>query len=238
LLEVIGYITRPLWDGHPGRDALGDIPTIGWVGGGADVTTVTVTTNATVTTTVTATVAVPDDLAHQARWAAAQGHGVVIADHPDAISAVRGIGSDGRVRQHMMAAIMHLLKANPPRDHISSFDHSLALADQLRAMIKQLSETIGAQLAAHGRQWGDLAGYLDGMSDWARWLMERPGVFHRKTVKLAHENRDDAAAQSGAEEIYDRVARTIRQWNAGVTLLIAPTGSRKSTESAGARWTT
>ena len=32
------------------------------------------------------------------------------------------------------------------------------------------------------------------------------------------------------QEIYDRVARTIRQWNAGVTLLIAPTGSRKSTE--------
>ena len=41
------YITRPAWDGHPGRDALGDIPTIGWVGGGTDVTTVTVTaTNA------------------------------------------------------------------------------------------------------------------------------------------------------------------------------------------------
>ena len=224
------YITRPLWDGHPGCDALGDIPTIGWVGGGTDVTTVTVTTSATVTTTVTATVAVPDDLAHQARWAAAQGHGVVIADHPDAISAVRGIGSDGRVRQHMMAAIRHLLKANPPRDHISCFDHSLALADQLHAMIKQLSETIGAQLAAHGRQWGDLAGYLDGMSDWARWLMERPGAFHRKTVKLAHENRDDDAAQAGAEEIYDRVARTIEEANEGVTLLIAPTGSRKSTE--------
>ena len=68
------------------------------------------------------------------------------------------------------------------------------------------------------------------MSDWARWLIERPGAFHRKTVKLAHENRDDDAAQPGAEEIYDRVARTIEEANEGVTLLIAPTGSRKSTE--------
>jgi hypothetical protein len=55
----------------------------------------------------------------------------VIADHPDALSAVLGIGSDGAVRSHMMAAIRHLLKINPPQDHISYIDHSLALADKL-----------------------------------------------------------------------------------------------------------
>jgi hypothetical protein len=238
------YITRPIWGGHPGCDVLGDIPTIGWVGGGTDITTVTATAAATVTTTVTATVAVPPDLEHQARWAAAQGHGVVIADHPDAISAVRGIGSDGRVRQHMMAAIAHLLKANPPPDHVSYIDYSLALADQLRAMVPEHSEVIGAQLAAHGRQFADLTTYMEGMADWARWLIERPGAFSRKTVKLTHEEHDDDAVNPDAQTIFDRVQRTMLEFyqrrlaifsaremdDNAITLLIAPTGSRKSTE--------
>ena len=74
------YIQRPHWVEHPDRDVLGDIPTIGWVKGTHDY------------------LAVPDDLTHTARWAKAQGHSSDIADHPDAESAVRGIGSDGRVR--------------------------------------------------------------------------------------------------------------------------------------------
>ena len=87
------------------------------------------------------------------------------------------------------------------------------------------------QLAAHGRQWGDLAGYLDGMADWARWLIERPGAFHRKTVKLAHEERDEMPRSTGAQEILrSRRAHHRGRPNDGVTLLIAPTGSRKSTE--------
>jgi hypothetical protein len=223
------YITRPLWAGYPGRDVLGDIPTIGWVGGGADITTVTAITGATVTATVTATVAVPDNLAHQARWAAAQGHGVVIADHPDAIAAVRGICSDGRIRQHAMAAIVHLLKANPAPDHVSAIDHSIALAKTLQAMIKQHEAGISAQLAAHGRSWADLAGYLNGMDDWARWLIERPGALNRKTVKLAHEQRAPPLAEDGKQAIFDRVANIINDHNEGVRLVIAPTGARKST---------
>ena len=79
------YIKRPHWVEHPDRDVLGDIPTIGWVKGASDY------------------LAVPDDLTHTARWAKAQGYSGDIADHPDAESAVRGIGSEGQLREHMKA---------------------------------------------------------------------------------------------------------------------------------------
>jgi hypothetical protein len=206
------YITRPYWDAHPDRDPLGDCPTIGWIRGACE------------------TVTVPDDIAHKARWAKAQGYDAVIANHPDALSAVLGIGSDGAVRSHMMAAIRHLLKINPPPDHISYIDHSLALADKLATMIAQHEEEIRKQLAAKGRQWGEVTGYLPGnMSDWACWLMERPGALNRKTVRLAREEREAATAQPSKQEIFDRVARTIEHAGDGVKLLIAPPGSRKST---------
>src|SRR5262245_59526771 len=100
------YIKRPHWVTHPDRDVRGDIPTIGWV------------------KRVHEYLAVPADLTYQARWAKAQGHGNIIADHPDAESAVRGIGSDGRLREHMLAAVVHLLHANPISDVVSFVDHS------------------------------------------------------------------------------------------------------------------
>ena len=243
------YIARPRWDGHGVADVLGNIKTIGLQGGSTGITTLKVAAAVPVTTTTTATVTVPDDLAHRARWAQAQGHGVVIADHPDAITAVQAIGSDGRIRQHMMAAIVHLLKANPPADHVSAIDHGLALADQLQAMVAQHSETITAQLATHGRSWGDIAHYVAGMADWARWLIERPGALKRRTIRLTHEQPSEGAQQPGvqpeAQAIFDRVAGVFEAFyelrlslftgapeadDNNATLLIAPTGSRKSTE--------
>ena len=68
------YIKRPHWVEHPDRDVLGDIPTIGWVKGTHEY------------------LAVPDDLTHRRAGRQAQGHNVDIADHPDAETAVRGIG--------------------------------------------------------------------------------------------------------------------------------------------------
>jgi hypothetical protein len=47
------YITRPKWEGHPGCDVLGDIPTIGWVQGAQEY------------------LVVPDNLAHKTKWARA-----------------------------------------------------------------------------------------------------------------------------------------------------------------------
>jgi hypothetical protein len=227
------YVTRPRWDGHPGEDVLGDIPTIGMVGGAVE--TVTFTTVAPPQTT-TPRVRVPKDLEHKARWAAAQGHGLVITEHPDALTAVLAIGSDGRVRQHMMSAIVHLSKANPPKDHISAFDHGLALADILQGMTREHSEPIGAHLAAHGRSWADVAGYLAGMADWARWLIERPGALKRKTIRLEQEEQPDEGTEPDAQAIFDRVAGAFEAFwelesdDNDTRLLIAPTGSRKSTE--------
>jgi hypothetical protein len=119
------YIKRPLWLINPHLDPLGEVATLGWIGGKHD------------------RLAVLDDLTHKARWAKAQGHhhgggakakaqghhhgggakaaaqgqhhgGAEIASHPDAESAVRAIGSDGAVRPHLMDAVRHLLRAHPP----------------------------------------------------------------------------------------------------------------------------
>jgi hypothetical protein len=229
------YICRPLWEARPGFDVLGDLPTIGYFGGGTDVATIIATETGTITSTTTATVTVPRDLERQARWAAAQGHHAVVAVHPDAITAVRAIASDGRIRQHLLAAVSHLLKASPPKDHVSFFDHSLALADQLRNLVKRHETKVLANLENAGRQWGDLEAYFAGMPDWARWLMNRPGAFTRKMVQLAFEERADANNGPSAEDIFARVANIIAPFGqmrdgTDVTLLIAPTGSRKSTE--------
>ena len=90
------YIKRPHWVKHPNADPLGNLPTIGRIKGKREF------------------LAIPDDLAHTARWAKAQGRNVDIADHLDAEEAVCGIGSDGSVRSHLMSAVMHLLLDNDP----------------------------------------------------------------------------------------------------------------------------
>ena len=226
------YIRRPLWDTHPDRDPLGDIETIGRVKGTHEY------------------LAVPQDLTYRARWARAQGHNAVIAEHPDAVSAVTGIGRDGDVRSHLLAAMRHLLKANPQPEHVNRIDHAITIVKTLQAMVAQHADEIRANLEAHKRSWSDVQGYLpDNMADWALWLLERPFAFKRKTVRLTREKRADAGTEPSAQEIFDRVARTVERMahvkyvriideRTGkvtgppppVELLIAPTGSRKSTE--------
>jgi hypothetical protein len=215
------YIKRPHWVEHPDHDVLGDIPTIGWIKGTHDY------------------LAVPDELTHTAHWAKAQGHGADIADHPDAESAVCGIGSDGRLREHMKAAVEHLLRANPPPDVVGFADHSTAVVDELQKMLAQHREEIEANLTRHGRHWADVLQYLSGMPDWAHWLLDRPMVLKRKTIKLSKEEdaeKADDAVTRGA--IFARVDHTIERAllealakpeNPPVVLLVAPTGSRKST---------
>ena len=81
------YIRRMYWREHPDQDPLGDIQTIGLIRGAAE------------------NLIVPDDLTHKARWARAQGHGGVMASHPDAVSAVRAIGADGSISDQLFNAI-------------------------------------------------------------------------------------------------------------------------------------
>jgi putative DNA primase/helicase len=203
---------------------LGDIPTIGWVRGTSDY------------------LAVPDDLTHQARWAKAQGHGIDVADHPDAEAAVHGIGSDGRLRQHLLAAVEHLLRANECPEVVSFVDHSIVIVQKLQEMIAQQRDVIEANLARHGRRWADLLHYFAGMQDWCNWLLDHPGALNRKTITLSTEERVEPDEVATREAIFTRVERTIEQFSqpnafeqygdefiATVVLLVAPTGSRKST---------
>jgi len=217
------YIQRPLWVENPHRDVLGDIATIGWVEGAHD------------------RLAVPDNLTHTARWAKAQGHGSVIADHPNAESAVRGIGGDGRLREHMLAAIVHLLRANPIPDVVSFIDHSVAIANKLGDMIEQYRETIDNNLLKHGRRWGEVYYYLSRISDFALWCLNRPRSLYVKTIKLTKEKRAEKTSEP-REVILARVERIIRATRVEasasqffreqplVKLLVAPAGSGKSTQ--------
>jgi hypothetical protein len=207
------YIRRPNWEQHPGRDPLGDIATLGWVRGKCE------------------TVAVPADLERKARWAQAQGIGSGIADHPDALSAVLAIGANGLVREHLKAAVLHLLKTNRAPDHISYLDFGYAIAEKLTAMVERHKDAIVPQLLACGRKWADVGVYLpDNMADWAWWCLEHGrGILNRKTIRLGFFEQRAGGSQATAAEIFERVRRTVAPDAPGVRLLIAPTGSRKST---------
>ena len=190
----VNYIKRPHWIEHPDRDVLGDIPTIGWAKGTSE------------------RLAVPDKLTHTALWAKAEGHGTDVADHPDADSAVRGIGSDGRVRQHLKAAVEHLLRANPTPDAVSFVDHSRDIADKLQGMIEQHREHITGNLASGARHWSEVQEYLAKISDYAHWCLNHPTVLKRKTIKRIKQEQTKAHDdQATAEEIFARVERTIER---------------------------
>jgi hypothetical protein len=161
------YITRPRWELHPERDVLGNIRNIGWVQGAEEY------------------LAIPDDLTNQARWARAQGHDVDIAQHPDAVTAVRGIASDGSIRPHLKSAVQHLLQVNPPSEVVSFADHAITIVSELQRMVERHQGAIDINLRRHGRSWGDVHEYLpDNMIGWAQWLMEHPPSRGRKRIRL------------------------------------------------------
>ena len=217
------YIKRPRWKLHPERDVLGNYPTIGWVQGTRDY------------------LAVADDLTHTARWAQAQGQHGEIADHPDAESAVRGIGGDGSVRAHLKSAVRHLLNANP---EASAAD----VVAKLRVMVEQHREEVLGNLAQCGRGWADVQQYLTvNMTDWAEWLLAHPGALARKHIKLTNNERRTDEGMT-LEAVCKRVAADIERARKGearspfiayanevlgmpaVELLAAPPGSTKSTQ--------
>jgi hypothetical protein len=221
LTTQLNYIRRPHWVEHPDRDVLGDTPTIGWVKGTSDY------------------LAVPDDLTYTAHWAQAEGHDNYIADHPDAETAVRAIGSDGEVRPHVMAAVRHLLLANPAPEVVSFADHSGNIIAKLRIMIAQHREEICSNLVRNGRSKDVVDELLQHTKpSWANWLLERPATLKRKTIKLTKEERTENKLEE-RWRIFARVAWAVEtayckatnpfDGVAPVTLLPAPVGARKST---------
>ena len=72
------------------------------------------------------------------------------------------------------------------------------------------------------------------MSAWALWVLENfdasgPISAPRRTIRLAREARAKQHAPS-KQEVRSRVLRVIKDAVSGVTLLIAPPGSGKSTQ--------
>jgi hypothetical protein len=211
------YIRRMYWAKYPGSDPLGEVETIGVIKGECEFATV------------------PDGLAHKARWAKAQGHGSGIADHPDALSAVLGICGDGQIREHLKAAIWHLSKSTPVPPLVTLPAHASTLVRKLNEMITTHEAAISQQMAAKGRSWGDVAGHLNGMGDWAIWVLERGihAVMPRSKIKLEREERAKERGPS-KEEIRDRVRSAIDAADDGETLLPDPPGAGKSTGMRGA----
>lgn len=161
----INYITRPLWAEHPDRDVLGDTPTIGWVKGSRD------------------TLAIPNNFKHAAYQAKAEGHATNIADHPDAESAVRGIGSDGEVRPHVLAAVRHLLIDNPVKAGVRPADHVRDIIAKLRGMIAQNTEEITGNLVRNGRSAREVDGLLQHVDpSYAEWCLDHPGSLRARRI--------------------------------------------------------
>jgi len=172
---------------------------------------------------------VPDGLEVKARWQAAQGHGGQVASHPSAAAAVGAIGTDGHIRHHLTSAIGHLATRNPVPQGATIASHAATMAQELYDMVQECEAEIRGNLAACKRSFEEvLAHFPKGMTDYATWKIPRAASSGRKTVKLAYEPRDDTAQESMQETI-ERVERTIQGARDGVTLLIAGTGTRKST---------
>jgi hypothetical protein len=118
------------------------------------------------------------------------------------------------------------------------------LVGKLEELILQFKAEIITSLAAYRRGMGDVYGYFPkNVTDIAVWCVEKINADGndgpapaRKTIKLTQV--DPATLPSrpevAREAIFERVVATIEQATKGVTLLVAPPGSRKSTEIRGA----
>jgi len=157
------YIQRPRWQGHPDRDVLGDIPTIGLVQGGAKL------------------LAVPDEIAPPETIPGSPGEGNVTV-HPDAETAVDAIGSDGSIRSHLHSAVGHLLQNNPSANEAS-------VVTELRAMVDERRAALEPALKRHSRKWVEVKTYLDDAGRYATWWIARnrphlkPGIAPKNTLE-------------------------------------------------------
>jgi hypothetical protein len=180
------YIHRPRWQGHLDSDVLGDLPTIGWVQGGAKLLTVA------------------DEIVQQqpTQWSPSDS---TIASHPDAEAAADAVGSDGSIRSHLMCGIGHLLQANPSAEEAS-------VVAELRDMVEQRRAKIEPALKRHNRKWVEVQNYFpDDMARFATWWIDRnrpqlQGV----TPAYSPENYLIAEpARAGTEEVFAGFQTTI-----------------------------
>jgi hypothetical protein len=210
------YIRRIKW--WKEHDILGrNMQTIGWVQGARD------------------RLPIPEDLKSKAKWTRAQGHNMPVADHPDAISAVRTIGGDdarhgsGHLRLHMMSAILHLLRANPIPEVVSFMDHGMTVTDALQDLINTNHEIISENLAKHGRTWGQVDEYLSEMPEWAVWCLQHPRILTAKTIKLVQAEIKEYVALLGKVVAHDKIIERVRKAFAAAYVAAAEWTARNRT---------
>jgi len=140
-------------------------------------------------------VSVPDGIEVEAKWARAEGRTVQCALHPSAEAAIAAVGkprqagSRGEIRSHLTSAIHHLLSQEQKAKRQPSAG---TVAEAVRTQVLSQRDAIAINLAAHGRAWGEVLGYLDGyhLEAYCQWLIDKgpstrggDGGGKRKTVR-------------------------------------------------------
>jgi hypothetical protein len=153
--EHINYITRPRWDGRPGEDPLGAIPTIGWVAGARGY------------------LEVPDDMPARVKaFKAGGGVSGNFAYHPDLESAILAIGSDGVTRAHVGSALGHLQRANKKA---TAEELVVMLEDECNRHRAEIEDNL-ARNNESNEVWDDLVRYFPNDVAKAQWWIDRPAA--------------------------------------------------------------
>lgn len=140
-------------------------------------------------------VSVPDGIEVEAKWARAEGRTVQCALHPSAEAAIAAVGQPrhaearGEIRSHLTSAVHHLVSQEQKAKRQPSAG---TVAEAVRAQVLAQRDAIEVNLAAHGRSWGEVLGYLDGyhLEAYCQWLIDKgpstrggDGGGKRKTVR-------------------------------------------------------
>ena len=140
-------------------------------------------------------VSVPDGIEVEAKWARAEGRTVQCALHPSAEAAIASVGQPrqagarGEIRSHLTSAIHHLVSQEQKAQRQPSAG---TVAEAVRSQVLAQRDAIEINLAAHGRSWGEVLGYLDGyhLEAYCQWLIDKgpstrggDGGGKRKTVR-------------------------------------------------------
>lgn len=177
-------------------------------------------------------VIVPDNLAEEAQWARAEGHGASCASHPTVEAAIRAIGKPshpkGRaeIRSHLMSAALHL--ARNERSAGREPDPA-AMCARIVEAVEQHRDEIGQNLEDGGRSWGEVEAYVHGgdvfrLCGWAASRVEdddaksADGGGRRKRVRrVPHAPKLDGVVFVNQAEARDIARRTIEDFVAAAT---------------------